>query len=153
MRARELMRRNPPAVTPSERITHAAELMHYETDACIPVVRDAGVPILVGIITARDIAVRCVARRHGVGCRVADHMTPMPLYTASPDDELGEVIDRMETADVRRIPVVSDDGLLLGVVREADARHAAEQQLAILRREPSLGRSLVSGEVPALLAH
>jgi CBS domain-containing protein len=121
MRVRAIMRRRPPVVTPGDRVSDAAELMHYGSDACVLVVSDLDEPRLVGVITARDIASRCVARHHQcASCLVRDHMTPLPLQTVGPGDELAEVARKMEAAEVRRIPVVTDDGMLLGVVREAD---------------------------------
>jgi CBS domain-containing protein len=120
MKVREIMRRHPPMVRPADRVSDAAELMHYGSDACVFVVSDLENPRLLGVITARDIAVRCVARHHRVSCLVRDHMTPLPLQTVAPGDELAEVARKMEFADVRRIPVVTEDGMLLGVVAESN---------------------------------
>jgi CBS domain-containing protein len=120
MKARDIMKRYPFLVTPDDLVASAAEVMHYDTDACVPVVLDREHPVLVGIITARDIAARCVARRHLPGCLTRDHMTPMPLHTVSPDDDVVVAWTKMEGADVRRIPVITDKGELLGMLREAD---------------------------------
>ncbi len=120
MKARDIMKRYPFVVTPDDLVASAAEVMHYDTDACVPVVLDREHPVLVGIITARDIAARCVARRHLPGCLTRDHMTPAPLHTVSPDDSIGDAWRKMEAADVRRIPVVTREGELLGMLREAD---------------------------------
>jgi CBS domain-containing protein len=120
MRAREIMRRQPLVVMASDRVSDAAELMRYGGDACVLVVNDPECRRLVGVITARDIAVRCVARHHPPTCLVRDHMTPTPLQTAGPADELEDVARRMEAAEVRRVPVLTDDGMLLGVVAESD---------------------------------
>ena len=119
MRARDIMRWNPVMVTPDEAVSHAAEHMRYEHDACIPVVNDATSRVLVGIITARDLATRCMARCHERGCTVGDHMTPMPLHTVNPDDEVESLIHVMHGAEIRRLPVVSDGNVLIGVVTEA----------------------------------
>ena len=84
MKVRDIMRWNPTVVTPEEAVSHAAEHMRYEHDACIPVVKDKTTRELAGVITARDLATRCLARRHGPDCTVGDHMTPMPLLTVQP---------------------------------------------------------------------
>jgi CBS domain-containing protein len=120
MKAREIMTPNPFTVTPSEPISKVAELMRYEKVGCVPVVRDPLVPVLVGLITARDIAVRCVSRLHGHSCTAQDHMTPQPLATVGPDADLEEILRLMRERDVRRIPVVDEQGLLLGIVSERD---------------------------------
>lgn len=123
MKAKDVMHRAFSVVLPNDRISYAAELMHYDVDACLPVVRDRLKPALVGVITARDIAVRCVARCHALTCVVGDHMTPMPLVTAQPDDDLATVMHRMEDVEIRRVPVVDADGVLVGVIREIDLGH------------------------------
>ena len=124
MKARELMRPNPEVVTPSDSIRCAAELMHYGTDASVAVVRDRANPVLVGIITGRDIAVRCVARHHSSTCVAGDHMTPMPLHTLGPDDDIARAVRVMEETEIRRIPIVTADGVLVGVIRDLDLRKA-----------------------------
>src|SRR5687767_1172598 len=124
MKARDLMERSPDVVSATDRITAAAELMHYAIDAGIPVVRDHGSNILVGMITARDIAVRCVARRHPPVCTIREHMTPIPLRTVHPDDDIAAAAAILDATEVRRVPVVSPDGVLLGVIRERDVRRA-----------------------------
>ena len=122
MKARELMKCCPDVLTPDDSIAAAAELMHYGDDAFVPVVSDPANLVLVGVITARDIVVRCVARHHPLTCQVRDHMTPSPLHTLSPDDDIVDATRMMCDWDVRRIPVVTADGVLMGVIREPDLR-------------------------------
>lgn len=120
MKARDLMTRNPVAVTPGETIARAAAIMHDLDVGVVPVVEDGPVRRLVGVLTDRDIAIRCVARKHGVSCTVREHMTPSNLQVAHPDDEAQQVLHLMEEAQVRRIPVVDDDNRLLGIIAQAD---------------------------------
>jgi CBS domain-containing protein len=75
---------------------------------------------LVGILTDRDMAIRCVAHAHSSSCLVRDHMSTGPLQTVHPDADVAEVLEKMEHVQVRRIPVVSDDGALLGMIAQAD---------------------------------
>ncbi|MGH7696447.1 MAG: CBS domain-containing protein [Gemmatimonadaceae bacterium] len=152
MKARDIMTSMPVAITPSTKVYEAAEVMKYEEVGCIPVVRDIVSRRLVGIITDRDISVRCTARRHGVGCEVGSHMTPVPLQTVLPDAEVAQVVAKMEAAHVRRIPVVDADGSLLGIVSEADlaAKLPAQQALPMHRHflsafRPPLARVHVHG--------
>lgn len=119
MKARDLMTPSPFVVQPTDDITKAAEVMRYENIGGVPVVTDPARPRLAGIITDRDIVIRCVARGNHP-CLVSDVMTPVPLLTVLPDAEISEIVLKMETGEVRRIPVVSDDGMLLGIVAEAD---------------------------------
>ena len=118
MKAHDIMRWNPAVVTPDKSVSFVAELMRYEIDGCIPVVKDATSRQLVGIITARDLATRCLARAHGHECSVGDHMTPLPLHTVHLDDDIGTMLNTMHASGIRRLPVISEDGILQGIVTE-----------------------------------
>lgn len=120
MRARDLMTSDPLVVTPSDHVSRAAEIMRDTRVGCVPVVQSVKSPVLLGLITDRDIAVRCVAKGHDSKCDVKAHMTAGPLQTVGPDADVSEVIEKMEAGQVRRIPVVGDRGVLLGIVAQAD---------------------------------
>ena len=120
MKARDLMTANPAVLTPSESITRAAQIMHDLDVGLVPVVDDPTARHLVGVITDRDITVRCVARNHGGACTVRDHMTSARLDTVRPDDDIDQVLSLMERDQVRRIPVVNDDNALAGIIAQAD---------------------------------
>jgi CBS domain-containing protein len=120
MKVAELMTPIPIAVTSRDSVLYAAELMRSERIGSLPVVRDLAGLELVGIITDRDITVRCVAHGDQGRCEVARHMTPTPLQTVTPDDDVSEVVKKMEAAQVRRIPVVTGMEVLVGIVTQAD---------------------------------
>lgn len=120
MKARDLMTKDPVAVTPGEPIARAAEIMHDLDVGIVPVVEDGPARRLVGLLTDRDITIRCVARKHGVSCAVRDHMTSGGLRVVHPDDEAEAVLHLMEAEQVRRVPVVDGDNRLLGIIAQAD---------------------------------
>lgn len=120
MKARDLMTSDPFTVTPDEPISRAAEIMHDLDVGFVPVVDGTSARHLLGVITDRDITVRCVAKKHGVSCAVRDHMTSEHLDTVRPDDDASTVISLMQRDQVRRIPVVSDDNHLEGIIAQAD---------------------------------
>lgn len=136
MKARELMTPRPFVVTPMDVIAKAAEIMRYEDIGGVPVVEDTARPRLVGLITDRDITTRWVARGHHTACLVGDIMTPAPLLTVAPDADVSEIVRKMEQAQVRRIPVISDDGILIGIVAEADlaTKLAPRESLPLRKR-------------------
>ena len=147
MKAREIMTPKPFVVTPTDNVCKAAELMRYENIGGVPVVADPDRPVLVGLITDRDITTRCVARGHHGLCFVGDIMTPTPLMTVLADADVSDIVSLMERAEVRRIPVVSDDGMLIGIVAEADlaAKLSVGESLPLRKRvkqyaaEPHVG--------------
>lgn len=119
MRVREIMTANPRFVVPADPIAKAAEIMRELDVGIVPVVNDGTERRIEGVITDRDITVRCVAERHAAGCRVRDHMTSDHLETVSPDADVSEVENRMRAGRVRRI-LVADGGKLMGIVAQAD---------------------------------
>jgi CBS domain-containing protein len=120
MRAEEIMTPKPQTVRMSDPVSRAAELMREYDIGAIPVVEDAPGSALRGIITDRDIVVRCTVRQHLPSCRVREHMTALPLETVLPTDNVEMVIRKMERAQVRRIPVVAAAGKLIGMIAQAD---------------------------------
>jgi CBS domain-containing protein len=149
MNASDLMTAHPLAVNPTDPVWKAAEIMKYENIGGIPVVEVASNK-LVGIITDRDITVRCVARQHGARCRVAEHMTPQPLRTVLATANAAEIIATMESAECRRIPVVDDLGRLIGIVAERDLATKLDTSVALPARrriKAASPRSMASVDV------
>lgn len=112
-RARDLIRDTRPVyASPETSIRKAAELMAQHNIGSIPVVDASG--RLVGIFTERDLT-RLVARDEDLDKPLRDTMTPNPV-TAHPDDPLPLLAYKMIEHNIRHIPVVDDNGRLLGVV-------------------------------------
>ena len=120
MKARDIMTANPRTALPTETIRRAAHLMRELDVGAIPIVTNGSAKVLRGIITDRDIAMRCTSEGHSPHCLIRDHMTTAPMQTVAPDDDVDDVIEKMERAQVRRILVVSNDGELLGLIAQAD---------------------------------
>ena len=124
MRARELMTASPTTIAATEPVWRAAVLMRDLDVGAIPVVATPGSRRVVGMLTDRDIVVRCSAEGHTPDCAVVDHMTPAPLESVREDDRDADVMERMAHARVRRLPVLDEDGLLTGIIAQADlTRH------------------------------
>lgn len=86
-----------------------------------------GDDVAVGIVTDRDIALRVVAAELDPRETSASAVMSAPLIVAEPTDPVEEIVSRMRTASVRRMPVVRDerpvgivtfDDLLVGLGRE-----------------------------------
>jgi CBS domain-containing protein len=74
---------------------------------------------LVGMITDRDIAIRAVAAGKGPDTVVRDVMTEDMKYCFE-DDEIGDVAANMAALQVRRLPVLSRQKRLVGIVSLGD---------------------------------
>lgn len=120
MKVRMIMTPHPFVVTPDDSVSYAAEIMRHQQIGALPVVDSVARGTLVGIITDRDIVIRCVSRAHDPKCPVGGHMTAMPLEVVREAADVDEVIEKMEHLQVRRIPVVDMEGVLVGIVAQAD---------------------------------
>lgn len=135
MEIRELMTKDPVCCSPSDSVKEAASLMVGNDCGQIPVIDAEGG--LVGVITDRDIACRCVAQGKSAETLVEDIMSASPI-TVTIDASVAECCKKMEDNQVRRLPVVDDAGKCCGIVSQADiARHAGEHQTGDLVREVS----------------
>lgn len=107
-------------------VAYAAKMMRDEDVGLAPIVEGDR---LVGTLTDRDIAIRVVAEgRDPESTKVRD-VASTDLVTVDPQQDLDEALRLMAQHQVRRIPVVEEDGRLVGVVAQADvAREADDRQ-------------------------
>ncbi|WP_284350029.1 CBS domain-containing protein [Roseisolibacter agri] len=112
------MTKDPRVVTPETPVQEAARLMQSEDTGVLPVVESNQSRLLVGVITDRDLALRVVAEGK-TSASVRDAMSS-GVKTAKPDDNVKDVMDLMAREQVRRIPIVDDRGMVVGIVSQAD---------------------------------
>jgi CBS domain-containing protein len=77
-----------------------------------------------GILTDRDIILRVVVDgRNPAELRVGDAMSST-LFTCRADDPIEAALEEMAERQVRRLPVLDDEGVLVGIVARSDLLHA-----------------------------
>jgi CBS domain-containing protein len=103
-------------VASSTPIREVAAIMRDADVGSLPVVENGK---LAGIVTDRDIVVRALADGRDPSSNIGDAMTT-DVFSVKPDDFVFEAIRLMGDKQVRRIPVVSDDGALAGIIAMAD---------------------------------
>ena len=114
---REVMTSDPTTVEASSPVAEVARVMKQEDVGSVPIVEGGR---LVGTITDRDITVRVVAEgRDPQSTTVAD-VASRDLVTIDPQQNLDEALRLMAQHQVRRLPVVEEDGRLVGIVAQAD---------------------------------
>ena len=135
MRISECMTRQVLSVRIDETADVAARLLSRGNIGAVPVVD--GNDHVVGMLTDRDLVVRCMASgRAPADVSVGQIMTSGPLV-AGEQESAAEVSARMGQAQVRRMPVVKD-GVLTGIVSLSDlarggGKGAADALAAISR--------------------
>jgi CBS domain-containing protein len=119
VRVKQIMTERPACCTRTTTAQEAAVLMRDNDCGSIPVVEDMVGKRLVGVITDRDLALRAVALGQGPETLVGNLMTDDP-FTCVPEDSVEDLRQVMVEQLVRRIPVVDEDGTLVGMVAQAD---------------------------------
>jgi CBS domain-containing protein len=120
---RDIMTSDPCAIDADKTVEYAAKMMRDEDVGLAPIVDGER---LVGTLTDRDIAVRVVAEgKDASSTRVRD-VASTKLVTVDPQQDLDEALRLMAKHQVRRLPVVEEDGRLVGVVAQADVAREAD---------------------------
>jgi predicted transcriptional regulator len=105
--------------------------------------------IPVGVLTDRDIVVKVVCAGVDVhAITVADVMTPEP-FVARNDTDTSTVLEQMRWLGVRRVPVVSRRGDLMGVVSIDDIVDRLAAELADVAGSLRGRRSATKGSRPS----
>ncbi len=122
---KELVNKHLVTVEPDTKVKEAAKIMEKENVGTV-LVLDNNRPR--GILSDRDIVLRCIAKDVDVDdCTVENVMTES-LATVNENDGIFDCIEKMRENHVRRIPVVNDQNKVVGILSFGDL-------LAILSKE------------------
>ncbi len=117
MKVRDLMTAHPVCAEPETTVEEIATLMKNEDIGCVPVVDEDGQ--VAGMITDRDIVVRCIAEgKDPAECRADDILSPQSV-TISPNADAKEAARLMADRQIRRLAVV-ENGKLVGMLSLGD---------------------------------
>ncbi|TMK70483.1 MAG: CBS domain-containing protein [Actinobacteria bacterium] len=134
-RIREVMTSNPSTIEPNKTVADAARIMKQEDAGVVPVTENGR---LTGMVTDRDIAIRVVAEGKDPKSTPVREVASKDLVTVDPQQDLDEALRLMAKHQVRRLPVVEEDGRLVGVVAQADvARHGDDAKTGQVVQEIS----------------
>ena len=114
--AREIMHVDVQAIRPSDTLASAAAMMRDLHVGSLPILGKDGE--LQGIITDRDIVVRCVAARLDPETTTAQELVQTVPISVQANSSVQDVLSTMERNKVRRVPVVENDRLV-GIISEA----------------------------------
>ena len=127
---------NPACCTPETPLEQVAKLMIQHDCGEIPVIDSA--EQVIGVITDRDIVCRLVAQGKNPLAYTAEICMSDPVITVPTETPIAEVLSTMEKHQIRRVPVVDDEGRCAGMISQSDvAWIGAEHQVAELVREIS----------------
>jgi CBS domain-containing protein len=138
-RCSDIMTKNVKTATSEMPLRDVASIMRDGDMGSVPVV-DGGK--LVGIVTDRDIVIRCIAEGKGAETKVREAMTS-EIFSVTPESFVFEAIRLMGDKQVRRVPVVNENGELAGIIAMADValEMEDEREIAETLEEISSGSS------------
>jgi CBS domain-containing protein len=111
----------------NQTLAEAARMMRDLNVGALPICGDDD--RLHGIITDRDIVIKCIAENGDPGSMTAEQLAQGTPVFVEADDDVSEVLGLMGQRQVKRVPVV-EDRRLVGMISEADlARNLSEDQL------------------------
>lgn len=138
MRVSDVMTRFVHTIESTAAIGDAARMMGIFDIGAMPVVDGRQ---LVGIVTDRDLCVRGMGEGRHPGTKVTQVMS-VDVKTCGEDDLVDDVLDRMGEQQVRRMPVCSRFGDLVGLVSLVDLARCGRYQVDI----PSTLRDICRAE-------
>jgi CBS domain-containing protein len=117
MLIKDIMSTDVQTATPNTPIHEVAKKMAQRDCGSVIIVKDNR---LVGMITDRDLAIRCIAKEHDpVSTTVGDIMSPEILYCYE-TDKADDVARNMGENKIRRMPVLNAEKRLVGIVSLGD---------------------------------
>ena len=120
---RDIMTTNPRTIEPSTPIFEAARIMRDDNIGSLPITEGNQ---LWGTITDRDITIRAIAEGRDPTGTTVQEIASRDLVTVDPQQNLDEALRLMAQHQVRRLPVVEEDGKLIGIIAQADVAQVGD---------------------------
>ena len=135
MRVGEVCNREVVVVEPNATLLEAAKLMRSQHVGDVVVVEGQdGHWIPVGILTDRDMVVALIAEEVALNAVSVGDVMSFELVIARESDSLYDTIEHMREKGIRRMPVVAENGSLVGILTVDDVLDLLSEQLSALVR-------------------
>jgi CBS domain-containing protein len=124
MKVKEVMMRTAASCNCATNLAEAVEILWDRNCGILPVLD--GERKVIGVITDRDICIALGTRNRLPGEVTVGEVTSGKLFACGPDDDIRLTMASMAEAKVRRLPVVTTDGKLEGILSMDDIVNHAE---------------------------
>lgn len=121
----EVMTDRPRCVTPETPVSEAAQLMASDDVGSLPILDGEQ---LAGVVTDRDIVIRAIAKGKDPRGMPVREVASRELVKVHAEQDLSDALKLMASEQVRRLPVVDDDGRLVGILAQADVAVEAKEK-------------------------
>ena len=113
----DIMTREVRALAPTDSVRRAAQSMGELNVGSVPVCNGKK---LVGMVTDRDITLRCVATGLDIEKTPLSDIMSKDVQWCFEDQPLSEVMEKMAESQIRRLPVVDREKHLVGIFSLGD---------------------------------
>ena len=139
MEVRDIMTSQVITVGQDEPVTAAVRLLRRYNLGALPVCDSRGK--LRGMVTDRDILLRCVAGENDVASTRVSEIMSRGIVTAAPEDSVGRAAELMAQDRVRRLPV-TEGGRVVGMLSLADMARRRDCQSECARAMQGISSSV-----------
>jgi CBS domain-containing protein len=120
MKVSEIMTKNPVCCWPSSSTLSAALLMQETDTGIVPVIQSPFTPILVGVVTDRDLCLHVIATGRDPSSTWIDGCMTHDPICCTEQDEVSLALDLLNAHKIRRLPVVNEKHEVVGILSFAD---------------------------------
>ena len=118
MKVKDIMTVDPRVCDLNESLAEAARTMWDADCGVLPVLKDGRE--VVGLITDRDICMAMAMRDANPAAISAEEVLSGEVYSVAPEDEIHKALEVMQEHQVHRLPVISPEGELAGILSMND---------------------------------
>lgn len=142
------MTREAVFCAPQDNLAKAADLMFQRDCGIIPIVSEE--KKVVGMLSDRDICIASSLRNLNPADIKAEEFTGKKIVSCRADEKIEEALKKMKKNQVKRLPVTSQDGSLIGIISIADILLATDNHKSLRKKVFSTLKS-ISKPRPILL--
>lgn len=148
MRVENVMTEDVCTCQQHDSLDRAAQLMWERDCGCLPVCTTDDITHVIGLITDRDICMCALFQHKPLSeLRVSEAMSKQ-VRACKPSDSIDTAEKLMADAQIRRLPVLNDQGALIGFVSLSDLAREAEREIA--DAQPEISEMEVGGTLAAI---
>ncbi len=120
MRVKHVMTKHPTCCLTTDSAQKVAAIMRDERTGVVPVIDNEQSQRIVGVVTDRDLCINVVAEGQEPHAVTAEACMTTTVVTCSTNDSVDKATELMKDNQIRRVPVVDDQGRVQGIVSMAD---------------------------------
>jgi CBS domain-containing protein len=134
MKVQDIMSTEVRSCRPDSTLAQTAMAMWHGDCGTMPVVNDEGK--VVAMITDRDICMAAATKHRTLDRIAVREVVTGAVYSCDAGDDVGAALETMRAHQVRRLPIVDEDGHLKGILSMNDiVLHAGASPTGILPEE------------------